>query len=67
MYLGKLIFVPITGREVSRYGILSLKTNSSLGDWVHSVMPYGVCGGDVSDGGSLVNLYSYGYCNNVII
>jgi hypothetical protein len=34
MLLGKLIFSPITGRDVSRSGILYLKANSSLRDWV---------------------------------
>lgn len=68
MHVGKFFFfVSITGRVFSLSGILYLKANSSLGDWVHSVRPSGGCGGDVSDGGSLANLYSNGYCNNSII
>jgi len=65
MHVGN--FFSITGRDVSQSGILYLKANSSLGDWVHSVRSSGDCDGNVSDGGSLANLYSNGYCNNAII
>jgi len=63
MHLGKLIFLfPLLGGLFHDPVFFIL-----LGDWVHSVGTSGCCGCDVSDGGSLANLYSNGYCNNAII